>query len=280
MAKYALTYDCGHNGEVQIVGPTKDRAYKLARMSERDCPACAAAKRTAARATENATAAQANAGLPALEGSEKQVAWAETIRAKALAEAGNQVPAQRMSFPHALIALGGRHGVSESDLAARSLAVHDAMQAARRHLETCSSAKWWIDNREVLKAHVGFAGREASAREMADLIAAEKAEKDAAAQAEAAAAKAKRDAEQAARDAERVEAVGKAKTFRVGDRPGSVVLSGGNLTILSRDGRTARGYVDGGEWVVYQIGEHALASSHPEMDRIAREARAVHAAQG
>ena len=76
MAKYSVKHTCGHISEVALFGPSKDREYRLDRMRENVCLNC-----------ENAANAERNAeaGLPALTGTPKQIAWAESIRAAAMA---------------------------------------------------------------------------------------------------------------------------------------------------------------------------------------------------
>lgn len=73
MAKYDVTYACGHSTEVQLYGPGKERTRRMDWMRTQECPAC---KTATAQATNEA------AGLPALVGTPKQVAWAESIRAE------------------------------------------------------------------------------------------------------------------------------------------------------------------------------------------------------
>jgi hypothetical protein len=89
MAKYNVTYQCGHEGVVELYGKHTARESKLAWMSENMvCPECYAAQRDAARAKETAKAekvADSN-GWPKLTGSPKQIAWAETLRAKKLGD--------------------------------------------------------------------------------------------------------------------------------------------------------------------------------------------------
>lgn len=78
MAKYTVTYKCGHTGTVQLFGTESDRKYRIAWYEENCvCPECFAAEQAAKREAE----AQKYA-LPELVGSEKQVAWAEKIRSK------------------------------------------------------------------------------------------------------------------------------------------------------------------------------------------------------
>lgn len=278
MAKYDVTYSCGHRGEVQLIGPGKDRERKLAWYGrEALCPACYKAAKDAKSAAENAASAQAAAerGLPALTGSEKQVPWAETIRAEALDpdRVAPEIYALKVEAGKALQA-----GIDREDIRARIQAVQDDMAAARARLMARMEARWWIDNRDTPALSLGSAARGFIRTHFGDLIAAEAARKAAAEAVRAAEAAALRAAEQAEYEAERARSVVKAQNFRVSDWPGSVIRTGGDLVITASDGRKARGFVDGGDWAVYQIGDYALSSTHPEMERIAREARAQHEA--
>lgn len=78
MAKYEVTFSCGHTGTVELFGKTADRERKL-RWYETSavCPECY-------KAQQKAESEEFNAGLPALTGSEKQISWAKDIRAKAI----------------------------------------------------------------------------------------------------------------------------------------------------------------------------------------------------
>lgn len=80
--KYYGTYACGHEGEISIFGPTKDHDWKREREFERLCPACRELHKQKKREETNkkAMAASIEKGLPMLRGSEKQIAWATTIR--------------------------------------------------------------------------------------------------------------------------------------------------------------------------------------------------------
>lgn len=84
MAWYNGKYSCGHEGRVNIVGPTKDRQWKVDRHFEKMCPACWEKHLKEEREKERAKAAELadEMELPELHGSEKQVAWANTIRVK------------------------------------------------------------------------------------------------------------------------------------------------------------------------------------------------------
>lgn len=85
MAKYDVQCrQCGAEMTVQLFGPHRTREWKIDHY-DWQCDACKEAAKQAA--TEAAARAAAEAGLPELEGSEKQVAWAETIRQKFVDEA-------------------------------------------------------------------------------------------------------------------------------------------------------------------------------------------------
>lgn len=88
MSKHTITRSCGHNEEVQIFGPYKNREWKLSHEAGRMCYACWQAKVAAEREQASAQAAQAaqSAGMPILIGTLKQIAWAESIRAELAAQ--------------------------------------------------------------------------------------------------------------------------------------------------------------------------------------------------
>jgi hypothetical protein len=83
MAKYkvectsGISEDCEGTFKVQLYGSHDDREWKLENYDWM-CDAC----KEAEREQKNAAAAKRNAerGLPDLEGSEKQIGWAESIR--------------------------------------------------------------------------------------------------------------------------------------------------------------------------------------------------------
>ena len=86
MAQYTITCACGCVKTYNICGKVADRQRKTDWLASQACPACRIKKeREAARqAAEKATA---NVNFPAFTaGSEKQVSWAETIRAEKIAK--------------------------------------------------------------------------------------------------------------------------------------------------------------------------------------------------
>lgn len=140
MAKYNVTYSCGHSDTVQLYGPGRDRERKIEWMEESGlCPDCYKAKMQAQRDAAHKEAGEKAASylstrpdLPALVGSEKQIAWANTIRAGILADAEKYGEALTKA-PQP-----GEGG----DLVRKLYPIW--------YTDLCgqSSAKWWIDHRQ------------------------------------------------------------------------------------------------------------------------------------
>lgn len=86
MAWYYGTYCCGHEGRVNIIGPTKDREWKKERVFSGLCPECYKKKQEDEMRKANLEAAEKSSEmeLPELIGTEKQVAWANTLRIKVI----------------------------------------------------------------------------------------------------------------------------------------------------------------------------------------------------
>lgn len=129
MAKYQILYLCGHTEEKQLFGPEARRQSYIAWCGEAaQCTACR--KADAEAATE---ALEVEYGLPALQGSEKQVAWARTIRFKALREVIDYIDQKRSKAEQL--------GILEKFEA----------QAAEKLQILCrpAAARFWIDGRDV-----------------------------------------------------------------------------------------------------------------------------------
>lgn len=82
MAKYKITYKCGHTAEVQLYGKEAEREKKIKWYATIDCPEC--------EAREQKEKAEAK-GLPHLTGSEKQIIWATKLRNNALDKLDAQI---------------------------------------------------------------------------------------------------------------------------------------------------------------------------------------------
>ena len=92
---------------------------------------CAECKR--AEANAKATSKNQEAGLPALEGSEKQISWAESLRAKRV----KQLATLREDYADARS--------RDSDAGERRAALYDPQIKAIENLLTSNQAKAFID---------------------------------------------------------------------------------------------------------------------------------------
>lgn len=134
MARHTVTYFCGHDGEVDLYGPRREREDRLAWYERnRLCPDCYRERVRREREEASAKAAEANAvrGLPALEGSEKQIAWAESLRAPV---------AERLSRVEVADAAWATPEALE--------AAKDAVVLVTEEILRQTDAKWWIDRRD------------------------------------------------------------------------------------------------------------------------------------
>ena len=75
MAKYTITYACGHTATEQLYGKQSNRDYAIASALHHDCLDCRA---KAAKEYNEKTI------LPTLTGSDKQIIWALDCRSKTL----------------------------------------------------------------------------------------------------------------------------------------------------------------------------------------------------
>lgn len=91
MAKYQVEHSCGCVKTYQLYGPTKERESRIAWLETQKCPDCKRERENA----ENSKKAEA-AGRPELTGSEKQVAWANTIRENAVESITSECTTTRM----------------------------------------------------------------------------------------------------------------------------------------------------------------------------------------
>ena len=137
MAKYDIKMACGHIETHQIYGPVKSRPAQEKNIGYRQCREC----NTLDMLDRGASSAAKNAmdGLPILKGSPKQIAWAETLRAEALAADADFVSASMDIGSKALAA--GKGTQEEYDLMASQLNAGFAQVRANK------TAGYWIDNR-------------------------------------------------------------------------------------------------------------------------------------
>lgn len=82
MAWYNGTFSCGHEGRVNIIGPTKNREWKKEREFSKMCPECYKKwlEEDRKRKNQEALKEAKEMELPELKGTTKQVEWANTLR--------------------------------------------------------------------------------------------------------------------------------------------------------------------------------------------------------
>lgn len=137
MAKYSVEFSCGHTETVQLFGKTSERDRKIEWYENHGCcSACYAAKKDAERKAANDAASEKSAelALPELTGSEKQIAWANTIRVNELTEFDER--SARVLKKVSVLSPAAQQEIL------------DAILLQRSELVAKTEAKFWIDNRD------------------------------------------------------------------------------------------------------------------------------------
>ena len=111
MAKYTITYKCGHTAEIQLFGPYAEREKTINKYKTCDCPECRA------KAAEEVAKAK---GYVELVGSAKQISWASDIRDNFFAEVEKIAPTVDRN--------------------------KDVFDKVVDEIKNETSASWWIDN--------------------------------------------------------------------------------------------------------------------------------------
>lgn len=128
MAKYSVTHKCGHTVTHSLFGKESAREWRIQGLEAEDCLEC-----KHARATAIAKEAAQEAGLPPLTGTEKQIVWAETLRAKAKRDLD--------AFTELFLSQIQKGKPEALDVAEGIVA--DAVAVFRQR----TTAKFWIENR-------------------------------------------------------------------------------------------------------------------------------------
>lgn len=127
--KYTIIRACGHEEEHYICGPVKDRRWRIERLEDTPCFECEKKERL-----EAAKQKAAEWDLPELTGTEKQIAWAMSIRDEALRKCVRDVEeAERRRKQFGVI---GAFEIAKETYA-----------AVFELVNTLTEAKFWIDNR-------------------------------------------------------------------------------------------------------------------------------------
>ena len=142
MAKYDVTYSCGHSGTVELFGPWNERQRKLEWFSEKGvCPECY-------KKQQAEWVAKTNEGFPQLVGTEKQIAWAEKIRAEMIAQYADEIEHIRKNNTIEQL----RAAANLTELNGQPIPEnHPSKIMAKRIINIMENtdAKWFIENRTI-----------------------------------------------------------------------------------------------------------------------------------
>lgn len=142
MAKYWITYKCGHEVEKQLFGKISERENYISWAEGQLCPAC---QRKIYQ--DKALADASTNGYPELEGSEKQVAWAIDLRYTFVQNIENEISEKRDRI--------NRFSENEEEKNARLSKLEKLLpefyELMNHLLTNKTNAKFWIDNREYIE---------------------------------------------------------------------------------------------------------------------------------
>lgn len=128
MAKYSVTYSCGHTETKELYGAESERrSYIEWAAKSGSCAACAQAEKAGAD-----LATEAEYDLPELTGSDKQVAWARKIRADLFRRIAEELTIRRAN------AIKTGKAAEYDERTGRMM----------RLLATETAARWWIDHKD------------------------------------------------------------------------------------------------------------------------------------
>lgn len=262
MAMYDIKHSCGHVVPANITGPEAKRPARVDYLRSIPCEACVAT----AKAAE---VAAANTGLPALEGTPKQIAWALKLRAEAVADAA----LVEDPVPHRQVAerISAYCGLPADDVFSRFEAALAMVTAARRKIVTETSARWWIDNRETVVKSVAAAERAAEEKYLKILNVAKPQEPARSVAAQP--APSQEPAPSPQESAPEPEEAPSLEGYAIND--GSITWRGrdADFRLVGCDGRIAMGYVDGGDWAIYQVDGRRVPSTDAAAETLAAAAK-------
>lgn len=140
MAWYDGTYICGHEGRISITGPSKDRDRKAEWRFSGLCPECYKKQLKKEKEEKNCEAAKKSMEmeLPELSGTEKQVAWAITIRLKRI-----ELLHERFEMIDKKLKDKGLDIIPGSDAK-----MSDVADALEYFVQAHTDAKFWVESRD------------------------------------------------------------------------------------------------------------------------------------
>lgn len=137
------TFSCGHEGYATVFGTKKERRWREETVFLGVCPDCYKKSMDEKRAEENKVALEESnqLGFPALVGSAKQVAWANTIRLKFYHDFSEYVKTVIQKQPDII-------NVRNEDFN-KSIVINRLMEIQQYAVTEKLDAKFWIDNRDL-----------------------------------------------------------------------------------------------------------------------------------
>ena len=147
MAWYYGTFSCGHEGRVNIIGPTKDRQWKADKRFSGMCEECYSKWLEEEKKIKNKEALEATKEmeLPELTGTEKQIVWANTIRVELIEKLQHEVDKilkdKKLDY-NSEEYLEYRY----KDIITKDF-ISNVNETINYMIENKTDAKWYIDNR-------------------------------------------------------------------------------------------------------------------------------------
>lgn len=138
MAKYNITYKCGHEDRVELFGKMSVREWRLEQMAGELCPEC---QRKAEM--ERLKKQEEEDGLPSLTGSEKQIAWAMKLRDDALKHL-------RITSYNADVKI--QQLQKQNDDVSGLQLIKEYVNTTMMYMSEQTDSKFFIDRRDELKA--------------------------------------------------------------------------------------------------------------------------------
>lgn len=142
MAKYWITYKCGHEVEKQLFGKISERENYISWAEEQLCPAC---QRKIHH--DKALADAATNGYPELEGSEKQVTWAIDLRYTFVKNVEAEIKENRDRIE----CFSKNEEEKNARITKLEKLLPEFYEVMNNLLAKKTSAKYWIDNREYIE---------------------------------------------------------------------------------------------------------------------------------
>ena len=129
-----ITYACGHMREYGIFDARLRGEGGAGSLSQAVCPTCLHADDNAKAIAQGRTD-----GLPDLQGTERQVAWAALIRQQGIADIGAQYEQLASALANKMVTVGDIDEIYVSECL-------QAVRDAKARFASETSAAWWIDH--------------------------------------------------------------------------------------------------------------------------------------